>query len=306
MISFRHHLVSLVSIFLALAVGVVLGGGPLSEVGRGAGDDAERRAVSAQQRAEDATSAAAYSDTFATSVAPLVYADGLSGRDVAIVALPGADTEVLDALTAQVGAAKGRVTGVHTLQEGMVDPGEKALVDTLGSQLVTQAGPGAATADATTYERIGQLLGRGIASKNVAGETIDETGQEILDSLGGAGLATAAAGATKRAPLVLVVLGEEPADQDGDHAGNDAILAGIVAGLRATATGVVLAGSTASGADGQLGRLREEQVAAQLATVDGVERPLGQVTAVQALIGVLGGSAGSFGASGSDGAVPLR
>ena len=32
MISYRHHIVSLVAVFLALAVGVVLGGGPLSEL----------------------------------------------------------------------------------------------------------------------------------------------------------------------------------------------------------------------------------------------------------------------------------
>lgn len=306
MISFRHHLVTLVSVFLALAIGVVLGGGPLSEVGRGAGDEADRKAVSAQQRAADATSAVSYADTFATTVAPAVYADGLAGRDVAIVTLPGAETEVVEGLTAQVGAAKGRMTGVHTLQEAMLDPSEKSLVDTLGSQLVTQAGGDAAAPDATTYERIGELLGRGIATKSIEGEPVDETGQEILDSLGGAGLAKPAAGATERAPLVLVVLGDEPAGQDEDQAGNDAILAGLSRGLRAAAAGVVVVGSTASGEEGQLGRLREDEVAAQLATVDGVERALGQVTAVQALIRVLGRSAGSFGASGSDGAVPLR
>ena len=31
MIDFRYHLVSLVSVFLALAVGIVLGAGPLNE-----------------------------------------------------------------------------------------------------------------------------------------------------------------------------------------------------------------------------------------------------------------------------------
>ena len=34
MISYRHHIVSLVAVFLALAVGIVLGGGPLTELGR--------------------------------------------------------------------------------------------------------------------------------------------------------------------------------------------------------------------------------------------------------------------------------
>ena len=36
MISYRHHIASLVAVFLALAAGVVLGGGPLSDLGRDA------------------------------------------------------------------------------------------------------------------------------------------------------------------------------------------------------------------------------------------------------------------------------
>lgn len=306
MISFRHHLVTLVSVFLALAVGVVLGGGPLSEVGRGAGDDAERKAVSAERRAADATSAARFADTFATTVAPAVYGDGLSGRDVAVVSLPGAEAKVVKALSAQITAAQGRMVGVHTVQEAMLAPGEKALVDTLGSQLLTQVGAGAAPADATTYERIGALLGRGIASKNVEGDPVDATSQEILESLSGAGLLKPAAETAERAPLVLIVLGDEPKGGEEARAGTDAILAGVAQGLRGASAGVVVAGSTSSGASGQLARLRDDAVAAQLVTVDGVERALGQVTSVQALIQALGQTPGSFGASGSDGAVPLR
>ena len=33
MITLRHHLLSIVAVFLALAAGIVLGGGPLSDVG---------------------------------------------------------------------------------------------------------------------------------------------------------------------------------------------------------------------------------------------------------------------------------
>ena len=33
MITLRHHLLTIVAVFLALAAGIVLGGGPLSDVG---------------------------------------------------------------------------------------------------------------------------------------------------------------------------------------------------------------------------------------------------------------------------------
>ena len=96
---------------------------------------------------------------------------------------------------------------------------------------------------------------------------------------------------------MLVVLGDDT---------DDAILSGLVAGLAARSVGVVVAGSTATGASGgDLGALRTEPVADQVASVDGVERPLGQVTATLALIRSLTTKGGSFGASGSDGAVPV-
>ena len=62
MISYRHHIVSLVAVFLALAVGVALGGGPLSDLGR---DDRPAAATGQQHRA--AIRDASYGDTFASA-----------------------------------------------------------------------------------------------------------------------------------------------------------------------------------------------------------------------------------------------
>jgi copper transport outer membrane protein MctB len=69
----------------------------------------------------------------------------------------------------------------------------------------------------------------------------------------------------------------------------------------------VVAGDAASATpSGDLAALRAEPAADQVATVDGSDTPLGQVTAVLALIRSLSVQGGSFGASGSDGAVPLK
>ena len=110
----------------------------------------------------------------------------------------------------------------------------------------------------------------------------------------------APAGVERRAPLVLLVLGDEPAAEGGD-----AILAGLATGLARAAVGVVVTGDTADGGEGQLGRLRAEPVSAEVATVDGVETTAGQVTSVLALARALATKGGAFGASGSDGPVPL-
>ncbi|MBZ5740736.1 copper transporter [Nocardioides mangrovi] len=288
MISYRHHIVSLVAVFLALAVGVVLGGGPLSDLGR---DDSPASATTKQHRA--AAQDASYGDTFATATADRLYAGKLAGTSVSILTLPGADGDEVSALASQVEAAGGRVASTYAAQPALVEASQKSLVDTLGSQLMTQLGSGAVTKDAPTYDRIGQLVGLGIAGDEVP----MSDAQSVRQSLDGAELMTAPDGAS-RGSLVLVVLGDDV---------DPAILSGILSGLADKATGVVVAGNTASAtAKGSLTALREEPAAEQVATVDGADTALGQVTTVLALIRSQTAPGGSFGASGSDGAVPLK
>jgi hypothetical protein len=287
-ISYRHHVVSLVAVFLALAVGVALGGGPLSELGR---DDTP---VSAQVRAREqvAQREAGFGDDFATAAADTLYAGRLKDHPVSILTMPGADGDMVSALAAQVEAAGGKVAGTYDAEPALVSASEKSLVDTLGSQLMTQLDDGAVDTDASTYDRIGQLLGVAVSGDTVS---TDEA-NSIRQSLAGAELVTSPDGAG-RAPLLLVVLGDEGAD--------DAILSGLLSGLAAATTGVVVAGDTVSGIDGDLHGLRGEPVADEVATVDGADTGVGQVTAVLALARSLQVQGGSFGASGSDGAVPL-
>jgi hypothetical protein len=290
--TFRQHLTTLVAVFVALAVGIVLGGGLLSDV-------TEATPTGASTGTDAATPQAAYTDSFTGAVAPTLVAGKLADRSVAVVTVPGADEQVVTSLTERITAAGGTLSARYDLTETMVGPDQKTLVDTLGSQLMTQQGD-AIEAGATTYDRIGQLLGLAIATGTPEGEATNGKGRAILESLTGADLLTAPGDVERRAPLVLVVLGDEPAAEGGD-----AILAGVVTGLSRAAAGVVVVGDTADGGDGQLGRLRADPVSAGVATVDGVETTAGQVTSVLALARAVETDGGSFGASGADGPVPL-
>ncbi len=292
MISFRQHVVTLVAVFLALAVGVVLGGGPLSEVGRDA-----LTSTSAKPKARQGDPASAFGDAFATAAAPRLYDEQLAGRSVALVSLPGADERVIRGLVGQIEHAAGTLEGKYLLQPGLVDPGEKSLVDTLGSQLMTQLGSGAANEDSPTYERMGQLLGTAIATEEKSGAGAGQEPMSIRQSLAGAELVVSPGSDPGRAPLVLVVLGDEV---------DDDILGGLLSGLASRAVGVVVAGDARSGANGDLAALRARPEAGRLTTVDGVELAVGQVTTALALVRSLSEKGGSFGASGSDGAAPLR
>lgn len=295
MITLRHHVLTIVAVFLALAAGIVLGGGPLSDVGT---------TVTAASRDDtepaDDGGTADYSERFVSTLAPPVLAGRLADRSVAVVTAPGADEQLVTALTEQVGAAGGTVSARYDLGADLLDPDQKSLVDTLGSQLLTQQGSDDVAADASTYDRIGQLLGLAIATKEAEGQDVSGKARAVLDAVSGAGLMAEQPDVERRAPLVLVVLGTDAGD-----VGSDAVLAGLAQGLAAQAAGVVVAGVTADGGEGQVGRLRADPAAAVVATVDGIDTAAGQVTAIMTLQRSLTTPGGAFGASGADGPVPL-
>jgi hypothetical protein len=295
-ITLRHHVLTIVAVFLALAAGIVLGGGPLSEVGP---------AVTAASKDDAATpggghAAADYDDAFVSAMSPAIASGRLADRSVALVTVPGADEQLVTALTEDVAAAGGTVSARYQLADDLVDPSQKSLVDTLGSQLLTQQSADAVAADASTYDRIGQLIGLAVSTKEAGGETVNGKARAIVEAVSGAGLMEEPGTVERRAPLVLLVLGT-----DADDEGSDAILAGLAKGLAAQAAGVVVAGTVADGDTGQLGRFRADPAAAGVASVDGIDTPSGRLTTIIALQRSLTTPGGAFGASGSDGAVPL-
>ena len=103
MIDFRYHLVSIVSIFLALAVGIVLGAGPLQQqIGQTLTNQVSQlRKDKAELRSQLDTQAHELeaADQFAEAVTPELVGSRLGGRSVVLVMLPGADSSVADDIT---------------------------------------------------------------------------------------------------------------------------------------------------------------------------------------------------------------
>jgi hypothetical protein len=279
----RSYVVPLTAVLLALATGVALGAGPLTDTGSSA---------STAPRVVTPAPSSTYPDLFAASVAPDLYRDGLSRRPVALVTLPGADPATVAALTSQVKAAGGQVAGTYAVDPQMVDAQQKSLVDTLGIQLAKQV-RGATSKDATTYPRIGQLLAIAVANRGNAAGQPDDDATAVRQSLAAAKLVTMPGGGPPTAPLVLVVLGD-PVDQT--------MADGLLDGLAYGARGVVAVAPTR---DVVLAALHTDGVTRHVITVDGSETSAGRVAAVLGLVRAWTKQGGSFGASGSDGAVPL-
>jgi hypothetical protein len=291
-ITFRHHVVTIISVFVALAVGVILGGGPLSELGR-------TEEAPAAQNAPDEAAGPTYEDAFVSAVSPALVTGRLADQQVALVTLPGADESLVQALAEQVVSAGGTLSGTYRVLEAMTDPGQKPLVDTLSSQVVAQQAA-AGDAAAPTYTRTGQLLGFAIANPEAGVSEVNGKARGVREAVVGAQLLSVDGAPEARAPLVLVVLGSTPAENGGSD-----IMAGLMEGLASRSAGLVIAGTMADGQDGQLSQLRAAPGAALAATVDGIDVSAGRTAAILALARALSADGGSFGASGSDGPAPL-
>ena len=121
MIDFRYHVVSLVSVFLALAVGIVLGAGALkNQIGVTLRDQVqkvveEKNQLHDQLNASD--TATKQRDTYLAALAPQLTSAVLTGRAVVVVAVPGVPSADLDASVHAVEAAGGTVTARITIDE---------------------------------------------------------------------------------------------------------------------------------------------------------------------------------------------
>ena len=287
----RRLLVVFVAIVTALAAGIAVGGGPLSDIGR----TPSQAAPQPQEPQVDlaAQARAAYADAFSVSAAPSLYAGRLHNHPVALLTLPGADPEVVEALQAEVGSAGTQVVATYALKRSLVDASDKSLVDTLGLQLLDQLGADVVTADATTYDRIGQLVGKAVAARKRSAAMEPAKVASLRASLHGAGMMAAVEGDPGVAPMVLLVTGSDV---------EQTVLSGLVSGLAAVARGVVVAGPTG---DASIAALRAEPPLRAATTVDGTDTPAGRAAAVLALIGAVTAPGGAYGASGADGPLPL-
>ena len=103
MIDFRYHLVSLISVFLALAVGVVLGAGPLqNSLGTALNDQvtslrADRNET--KTRLEQTEAAVNDRDTYIAAAAGAYLPGTLTGHKIVLVVLPEAQGGDIDLVT---------------------------------------------------------------------------------------------------------------------------------------------------------------------------------------------------------------
>lgn len=311
MISFRYHIVSIVSVFLALAVGVALGGGPLKgEVDNTLVDQVKAdRAVKADLQVEIAALKATngFSDDFAETIAPGLVGGVLKGRVVTLAALPTSAQSEVVALADMVATAGGSVGGTVQIGDGMLDVENRQLVDELASQLLDGAPGISVPADASGYERMGALIARAIGTDELpGGATVDGASNSILAGLSTAGLMSVDGELNRRGSLVLFVGGPGSGSTE-QRQGVNTIATALITAVDADTDGSVVAGPIASAREGGLiAAIRQDVTAAQeVSTVDVLGRTAARIVTVMALAGQGSGQTGQFGAvDAADGAMP--
>lgn len=308
MISFRYHIVTIVSVFLALAVGVALGGGPL----RGEVDNTLVEQVEADRRTKadlrsqinDLGGGNAFTDSFATEVAPRLLDGALEGRPVTLLVLPGSREAVVTSISDLVTTAGGSVAGTIRVGEELLDVGNRQLVDQLGSQLLDGVPDVTVPDDAGSYERLGAVLGRAAVTDVDAGAAVDDQASSILSGLSTANLLSPVGELTRRGSLVLVIAGS-PTGSASAGGASSAVVSSLAAALDQATDGVVIAGPTAAArGSGVLDAVRREVVVSQqVSTVDTLDRVVGQLVALLALEEQAQGGVGHYGSVDASGGV---
>jgi len=309
-ISFRYHIVSIVSVFLALAIGVALGGGPLKgKVDNTLVDQVHSdRQVKTRLQSEitGLRSGNGFTDDFAATVAPKVLHGTLRGRVVTLVVLPTAREADVAGLRNLIGMAGGTVGGTLRVGSKLVDAGDKQLVDELGKQLEPNATGVDIPSDASAYERMGLLIGRAIGSRNPGGASVDGTSTSVLGALDAASLMSSEGKLNRRGDLVLFVTGGGQGSTAAQR-GAGTIVTTMARAVDSQTAGTVLAGpAPAARGNGLVKALRDDVGAARdVSTVDSLGRTAGQVVTVMALAGQASGRSGQYGAvDAADGAMP--
>ena len=302
MIDFRYHLVSIVSIFLALAVGIVLGAGPLQQqIGRTLTSqvatlrqekaDLRTQLTSAQQQNDAA-------ESFVTQVTPQLVASRLGGRSVVVVTLPGSSSSAVDDLGATLRASGATVNGVVQVESAWVDPARSSSRDELTGGVGTAVGS-TTPPDPGLEDRMGELLARALVVDQL-GDANQATAasQQALSSLKDAGMISFRGDGPAPASLAVVVGGVPDADADpNQRAAALAAWTSIGTHLDAASSGAVVSGPPESAASGGVvAAVRSEgDVRKVVSTVDDVGRPMGRVAVVYALRQQMAGESGQYG-----------
>lgn len=305
MINFRFYLVSLVAVFLALALGVVVGSAfvdrAIVEGLRSRIDDVEKRSGERRKENLELKQSLGALETYAEQVVPHLVGRRLEGVPLAVVAVRGVDGGVVSSALDTLRSAGALVPGVVWVESifGLTDAEATAkLGEAVGDSL-----PAGGNLTETVLGALGRRLAQGVVPPPGAPPG-PSGGQDLLVALSAAGFVTFEAGGGAEVALdrfpppgsrLLVI--------DGSEGRVETTVAALplVRAMAATGAPVALAEvfrpSDSGDARGAVVRgVREDgALAARVATVDDLDELTGQAALALAVEELVQGRAGHYG-----------
>jgi hypothetical protein len=299
-IDFRYHLVSLIAVFMAIALGIIIGTTALNEPiladieNQVSALEKDKRSL--EDRTQQLQTQVDTADSFDQAVAPALVAGALAGRSVLLVSTnENVTPEIVEQVTMLIAEAGGTVNGAISLRPEYSDP-------------------------STASGLQNYVTGSGRPAGLQLPET-DDTGQLVASLIGQVFMRPAGGGAAPDATAVssvlagltaLDVLSQDtdtvtPADYavvltSGAFTGDDAAerttpLVQLVSALDAAGSGAVVAGdAAAAGENGLIGVVRADPtLSAAISTVDNVAAAAGRISTVLALGRESQGTSGKYG-----------
>jgi hypothetical protein len=314
-IDFRYHLVSIIAVFLALAIGIVIGANELqgtteAALGKAASNVTQLNKSLGKQNKELLQQVSGDQD-FAQASAARLIGHLLAGQSVVLLTAPGASGQAISGITAAVRQSGAKVTGIVSLGSQFFDGSDstEAKLTQLAQSLAPAAGvtlssqPGSNAVSGQTAAA--QVIAAALVTKVAPGLPSTQS-QQILGGFGQSGYLQisdpANGNATTLAPASLAIVvapASVPTGSDSSPA-NQALIA-LAEQLEMVSNGTVLAGSLSGSGAGSA--IDEVSGAGKVSTVDSADMAVGQIMTVQALWERLAGrSPTSYGVG--PGAVP--
>src|SRR5215471_2880455 len=248
MIDFRYHLVSIVAVFLALGVGLLIGATalqPTALAGLYKTSQQERKQIDAALTTNSQLNRQINSnDQFAESATSLLIGQLLAGERVVLVQAPGASSGVVSGVTRALTAAGAAISGQVQLQDKFfaVSP---ATQEQLG-QLAQQSTPAGVTLQGTPLAQASQVIASAIVTRDGPGQPVagqrDSAGAALLSGFAAGSFLTISGHPDARATLAVVVIPENPPPPNGPDTASQGLVA-FAQQLDRASQGTVVAGS---------------------------------------------------------------
>ncbi|MDQ3784329.1 MAG: copper transporter [Actinomycetota bacterium] len=304
MIDFRYHLISLVAVFLALGLGILLGSAVLGENLtsrlRSAVEDVEAsndrlRAANAEmgRRIES-------DNLFAQRAEPVLVDDSLTGQEVVVFELARSDGALLTGVREAIETAGGSISSIVALSDKFALKDEQSRLD-----LARITGTSSTEPDELRIEA-GALIGSraadaGAPGRTSAGDRRLERMTEQLETLGFAEVNRVGGDDLVPEDALFVVAGGGAEEPPYEEAG---LTAALAEGLAAGSAGV-LAAEAREGIWGAASAVRaDDEASALVATVDQADVAQGRIAVALGLDLAAEGTLGHWGSGpGSSGGV---